>query len=139
MTTRGTALRSGVLAMLALGAATACSGQTQDADTAPTATTAAAPAGQAEAKLYCMLDAAAPAPCTMTDSVDADNVHAMRFTVGSTVVHFRGTTQTGWWSGTLDGRAAMGYELNRGHTVYSTRDLGTRFEWWYAGMQHGNY
>lgn len=32
----------------------------------------------------------------------------------------------------------MGYERNRGHTVFSTTDLRSRFEWWYPGQQDGS-
>lgn len=63
----------------------------------------------------------------------------MRFTMAGQVVRFDGKAQTGWWSGRLDGKPAMGYELNRGHTVFSIADLATRFEWWYDGMRHGQY
>lgn len=47
--------------------------------------------------------------------------------------------QSGWWSGTLDGRPAMGVELNRGHMRISTVDLTRRFVWWYPGYEHGTY
>ena len=97
------------------------------------------PPSHAAATVYCALDEAPPQPCAMDDHVDAQLVHTMVFSIGNRTVRFSGTSQTGWWSGTLDGKAAMGYELNRGHTVFSTADLKTRFAWWYAGMQHGDY
>jgi hypothetical protein len=37
------------------------------------------------------------------------------------------------------GQPAMGYELNRGHVVFSTVDLKNTFEWWTDGNQHGRY
>lgn len=89
--------------------------------------------------MQCELDHGRPQSCSMTDHVDQQLVHSMRFTLPDRTVTFEGKAQTGWWSGTLDGKPAMGYELNRGHVVYSTTDLGTTFEWWSAGMQHGNY
>lgn len=89
--------------------------------------------------MYCALNGAPAQACRMDDVVDADLAHAMRFSIGSNVVRFDGKAQGRWWSGQLDGKPAMGYELNRGHTTYSTRDLGTEFEWWYADMEHGSY
>lgn len=104
------------------------------------ATSSAQPlAGRQVASMQCEIDHGKPEPCRMSDHVDSHLVHAMRFTLPSRTVTFKGKAQTGWWSGTLDGKPAMGYELNRGHVVYSTTDLGTTFEWWSAGMQHGNY
>ena len=46
---------------------------------------------------------------------------------------------TEWWSGTLDGSPAMGFELNRGRMRISTADLTHRFEWWRPGYEHGTY
>lgn len=89
--------------------------------------------------MQCVLDHGKPLPCSMTDHVDSQLVHSIRFTLPDRTVTFAGKTQTGWWSGKLDGKPAMGYELNRGHVVYSTGDLGTAFEWWLPGMRHGNY
>lgn len=106
------------------------------------ATTAAANADAeqgAASTMYCALNGAPAQACRMDDTVDADLVHAMRFSIGPNVVRFDGKAQGPWWSGQLDGKPAMGYELNRGHTIYSTGDLTTQFEWWYADMQHGSY
>jgi len=77
--------------------------------------------------------------CRMSDAVGDDETHTLEFTFGTTRVRFVGKSQTGWWSGKLDGQAAMGYELNRGHLVFSTADLKTTFEWWTDGNQHGRY
>lgn len=124
-------------ALTCLGAASACTTQARDTGNHARTVASSSPAVAREA--YCSLDMAPAVPCSVTDTVDADYVHAMRFEFPGHVVRFEGKSQTGWWSGKLDGKPAMGYELNRGHTVYSTVDLGTRFEWWTPGMQHGNY
>lgn len=105
---------------------------------APAPTSVPADAARS-ASMHCEVDHGRPQPCRMTDHVDRHLVHSMRFTLPGRTVTFQGKAQTGWWSGTLDGKPAMGYELNRGHVVYSTTDLGTTFEWWSSGMQHGNY
>ena len=52
---------------------------------------------------------------------------------------FVGRRMGPWWSGELDGEPAMGFELNRGHVVLSTRDLEHTFRYWADGMEHGNY
>lgn len=91
------------------------------------------------ASVQCSLDDAAAVACRMSDSVAADGTHTMEFAFGEKRVRFVGKSQTGWWSGQLDGRPAMGRELNRGHTVYSTTDLKTAFEWWSEGNEHGAY
>ena len=52
---------------------------------------------------------------------------------------FKGRRQDGWWSGTLNGAPAMAYELNRGHVVFASTDLGARWEYWTAGNEHGSY
>lgn len=87
----------------------------------------------------CAIDFGPARTCAVSDQVAADGTHHLRFDVDGKTVVFVGKSQTGWWSGTLDGKPAMGYELNRGHTVYSTGDLGQRFEWWTEGKQHGSY
>lgn len=91
------------------------------------------------ASVHCALGFNPPAPCRMSDEVAADGTHTMVFTVGDKQVRFTGRPQSGWWSGRLDGRSAMGYDLNRGHVVFSTTDLKTRFEWWSEGNEHGTY
>lgn len=78
-------------------------------------------------------------PCQLTDQVGGDGVHTMEFTAGDRRTRFVGRSQTGWWSGQLDGQPAMGFERNRGHVVFSTTDLKTTFEWWSAGSEHGSY
>lgn len=90
-------------------------------------------------QVQCSRDSAPAAACRLSDRVGKDGTHSMEFVVGEQRVRFVGKSQTGWWSGKLDGRPAMGYELNRGHTVYSTADLKTTFEWWSEGSEHGSY
>jgi len=87
----------------------------------------------------CSSNDAPAVDCRMTDTVSADGTHTMEFVAGAKRIRFSGRSQTGWWSGQLDGRPAMGRELNRGHTVYSTVDLETTFEWWSNGNEHGSY
>lgn len=89
--------------------------------------------------VQCARDSAPAQACRFSDRVGADGTHTMEFRIGEQRVRFVGKSQTGWWSGQLDGRPAMGYELNRGHTVYSTADLKNTFEWWSAGSEHGSY
>ena len=89
--------------------------------------------------MQCALNDAPAVACRMTDNVDANGTHMMDFVFGTQHARFSGHSQTGWWSGQLDGRAAMGRELNRGHVVFSTVDLKTTFEWWSAGSEHGSY
>ena len=96
---------------------------------------AAAPAQDAR----CSFADAAPVACRFVDNVDAKGVHHMTFTAGAKRISFVGRSQSGWWSGTLDRRPAMGFERNRGHIVFSTTDLKTRFAWWYPKDEHGTY
>lgn len=131
-------VKGGAFALACLGVASACTTQAQEA-VGKGAPPAAASTSTVAQKAYCSLDMASAVPCSVTDTVNADYVHVMRFEFSGHAVRFEGKSQTGWWSGKLDGKPAMGYELNRGHTVYSTTDLGMRFEWWTPGMQHGNY
>ena len=78
---------------------------------------------------FCGLNATKPAPCSISDSVAADGQHDLRFSFANTAVGVFGRNAGAWWSGELNGRPAMGYERNRGHTVLSTTDLKTTFEW----------
>jgi hypothetical protein len=111
------------LALLALGgfAASACSSE------------------PVVVSVHCTLDYAPAKPCKMTDRVNADGTHDMTFVSGKTRTRFVGKSQSGWWSGQLNGRPAMGYERNRGHVVFSTTDLKTTFAWWSEGNEHGAY
>jgi hypothetical protein len=77
-------------------------------------------------------DAPRPTPCTLNDVVDQGG-HRMSFVSGRLRATFVGRGNSGWWSGQLNGKPAMGYEVNRGHTVYSSLDLQERFEWWSRG------
>jgi len=109
-------------------AAAACAGIGHAEDTA-----------QAGEPVHCALNDAPAVACRMTDQVDANGTHRMEFVFGSQRARFSGHSQTGWWSGQLDGQPAMGRELNRGHVVFSTVDLATTFEWWSEGSEHGSY
>lgn len=90
-------------------------------------------------QVQCAFGDAQAVPCTLNDDVDREGVHHMKFVSDGHRTTFTGRVQSGWWSGKLDGRPAMGYELNRGHVVISTSDLDARFEWWSRGKQHGTY
>lgn len=63
----------------------------------------------------------------------------MRFVLTGREVTFVGRGGGGWWSGMLNGVPAMGFERNRGHVMFSTRDLAHRFAWWHAESEHGTY
>jgi len=77
-------------------------------------------------------DAPKPTSCILQDVVDQGG-HRMSFVSGRLRATFVGRGNSGWWSGSLNGKPAMGYEVNRGHTVYSSLDLRERFEWWSPG------
>lgn len=136
-----TIMKGCAFALACMGAVSACTTHAQDSTgkSVPAMASTAPSAGTPSEKAYCSFDMAPAVPCSVTDTVNADYVHVMHFKFPGHAVRFEGKSQTGWWSGKLDGKPAMGYELNRGHTVYSTADLGTRFEWWTPGMQHGSY
>lgn len=55
-----------------------------------------------------------PQPCRMT-IVTRGGVRHLTFQLGKRQIKFVGRAQTGWWSGRLDGKPAMGFERNRGH------------------------
>ena len=89
-----------------------------------------------------------PAPGTMAfgpsdtaaGTVVAFKLNTQRDNAGNgTAMIFRGNRQGRWWSGTLNGKPAMGYELNRGHVVFNTRTLDQAFEYWTQGKEHGSY
>ena len=71
--------------------------------------------------------------CRMSDTVAADGTHTMVFVTGQQRIEFVGKSQTGWWSGKLEGQPAMGREINRGHIMFSTVDLQSAFEWRSSG------
>lgn len=99
-----------------------------------------APANAQEVeRVFCAFDSAPAVPCTMIDRAVRPGEHVMEFSDGKRRVRFSGRSQSGWWSGTLNGKPAMGFERNRGHLVFSTTDLGTTFAWWYKGAEHGSY
>ena len=98
---------------------------------------APAMAQRAEA-VRCSVNYRPAIPCRMTNSAGG-GLQRMTFTFGNQRTTFVGKAQTGWWSGTLNGRPAMGYERNRGNMVFSTTDLKTVFAWWYPANEHGRY
>lgn len=126
--TRGATLTAALLIGLALGS----SAQAVPAQ-------AGAPAQAAEPSDTCAFGYGAPTPCRVSATAAADGVTTVTYRAQGRTAVFRGRSQSGWWSGELNGAPAMGYELNRGHTVYSRRDLKTVFEHWSAGMRHGTY
>lgn len=104
----------------------------------PIAMLAAFPALAAE-QVRCSRDDGPAKPCTYTDTVRPDGSHRMVFSGGPGPTIFIGKPQTGWWSGKLNGKPAMGYERNRGNIVFATTDLSSRFAWWYPTEEHGSY
>lgn len=88
----------------------------------------------------CVFGTAPPEPCRLSFAAGKDGATRLRARgkSGRQAV-FAGKRAGGWWSGTLDGKPAMGHELNRGNVVFSTRDLGRSFQYWTAGNAHGSY
>ncbi|AHE54687.1 hypothetical protein NX02_15015 [Sphingomonas sanxanigenens DSM 19645 = NX02] len=100
---------------------------------------AAAPAtAQAPAAARCVEDEKPPVACRMQVTT-RKGVRDLRFDVGGRQIRFVGRAQGRWWSGTLDGKPAMGFERNRGHVVFSTTDLTRTFAWFYPASEHGTY
>jgi len=87
----------------------------------------------------CSLNDGPERACVFTDQAIRGGGHRMTFTGQGVRVTFIGRANSGWWVGQLNGKGAMGYERNRGNTVFSTTDLGTRFAWWYPRDAHGSY
>lgn len=87
----------------------------------------------------CSLNDGPERTCVFADEALPSGGHRMTFTGPGIKVSFIGRANSGWWSGQLNGKAAMGYERNRGNVVFSTNDLGTRFAWWYPRNAHGTY
>lgn len=98
----------------------------------------AMPALAADA-VRCSIDDGPAFACTYADTPLPDGTHRMDFNGRGGHVQFVGKAQTGWWSGRLNGKPAMGYERNRGNIVFSTSDLQTKFAWWYPTQEHGSY
>lgn len=96
-------------------------------------------AAQTPEKVMCSRDGARPVACTVAITTSRDGKRILDFNASGTKVRIIGKAQSGWWSGTLDGKPAMGIELNRGYTRFSTSDLATTFDWFYPGQQHGTY
>ena len=104
----------------------------------PVAILVASPALAAE-QIRCSWNDGPDRPCTYSDTVQPDGTHKMIFSGAGQPTVFVGKPQTGWWSGKLNGKPAMGYERNRGNIVFSTTDLSSRFAWWYPIEEHGSY
>ena len=100
---------------------------------------AAAAIAPSTERVACSFDDGPPIVCRMADIARADGSHRMTFSGAGRRVTFEGRPQTGWWSGRLNGAAAMGYERNRGNIVFATADLRTTFAWWYPADAHGRY
>ncbi|HCB75589.1 MAG TPA: hypothetical protein DEP91_05365 [Sphingomonas bacterium] len=100
---------------------------------------AAPAAAQAPERVRCVVDHGPAQDCRVTFST-AGGVRTLRFDmVGGRRVTFVGRAQTGWWSGRLDGKPAMGFERNRGNVAFATSDLAHSFEWYYPDSEHGRY
>ena len=89
----------------------------------------------------CVFDTLPPEPCTVSFAVHGEGATELRAksTKGGHAAIFVGQRQSGWWSGTLDGAPAMGYELNRGNVTFATRALGKTFQYYTSGGEHGSY
>ena len=99
----------------------------------------ASPIGASPAEtVRCSIDDAPARACKMAITTRG-GVRHLRFSVAGQRIEFVGRAQSGWWSGKLNGRPAMGFERNRGYVVFSTTDLRTRFSWWYPQSEHGRY
>ncbi len=96
-------------------------------------------AGAVEAADSCSFGYAKPVACQVSAASAPDGTTTVIYSAQGRKAVFRGRSQSGWWSGELNGAPAMGYELNRGHTIYSSLDLKTVVEHWSPGMQHGTY
>ncbi len=100
---------------------------------------AAPAAAQTPERVRCVVDHGPAQDCRVTFSTAA-GVRTLRFDmVGGRRVTFVGRAQTGWWSGRLDGKPAMGFERNRGNVAFATSDLAHSFEWYYPDSEHGRY
>lgn len=106
---------------------------------AAAATIPSASAQSARERVRCTINDAPDNLCVLVDQARAPGVHRMTFLAGQRRIVFEGRSNSGWWSGTLNGRPAMGYERNRGNVVFATTDLKTRFAWWYPANGHGTY
>lgn len=97
-------------------------------------------AAQPPERVRCIVDHGPPQDCRVTFATAAAGVRTLRFDLGrGRRVVFTGRALTGWWSGRLDGRPAMGFERNRGNVAFATTDLSHSFEWFYPYSEHGRY
>ncbi len=62
-------------------------------------------------------------------------------TRGGRVVTFVGRKDDGvrWWFGRINGKPASGFDLNRNHYVFASRDGEFEFECWIGGWGRGTY
>lgn len=98
------------------------------------------PAAGHKESATCVVGGGKQTACTISfGPADNEASRVVAFKVGSDSFIFRGNSQGRWWSGTLNGKQAMGYELNRGHVVFSNQALDQQFEYWTKGNEHGNY
>jgi hypothetical protein len=91
------------------------------------------------AEIYCVVNTSEPRPCVTRFTTDARGVRTVRMTVGKSQYVFIGRARDGWWSGRLNGKPAMGYELNRANVKFSTSDLSLSVQYYYSGSQNGTY
>ena len=80
-------------------------------------------------KGFCQIDQQGVKPCSISDRVSPDGQHHLQFSFGGKAAAFLGKNNGPWWSGELNGQPSMGHEPWRGHTIFSTLDLKTTFEW----------
>ncbi|MGK6318110.1 hypothetical protein [Sphingomonas sp. DT-204] len=108
---------------------------------APLVWLAAAATAQTSEQATCVFDTAPSERCTVTFIVRTDGATELRAKAleGGHQAVFIGRRQSGWWAGTLDGAAVMGYELNRGNVTFATRALDRTFQYYTAGHEHGSY
>jgi hypothetical protein len=83
------------------------------------------------AEIYCVVNTSEARPCITRFATDVRGVRTVRMTVGR--------ARDGWWSGRLNGKPAMGYELNRANVKFSTSDLSLSVQYYYSGSQNGTY
>lgn len=100
---------------------------------------AAAADGPGQPAFCLFADAVRAVPCRYRDTILADGRTSVTWQAGPRRVTFLGRRQDGWWSGTLDGRTAMGFERNRGNVTFSAADLSTSFAFWFPRSEHGTY
>jgi hypothetical protein len=91
------------------------------------------------AEIYCVVNASEARPCFTRFTTDVRGVRTVRMAIGKTEYIFIGRAKNGWWSGRLNGKPAMGYELNRANVKFSTSDLTLSVQYYYTGFENGTY